>query len=232
MTKTIPGAHYSGPSGASRKAGTAKAATATPAALKSFPALRIDQTAYRQEIANHLHDPFNKALVELFWHGTEDYLRFIARDGLAAQQTLLAQIRHGRAYYIGLGNDLKLFPAKSEKALIESGADPIKAATFQKMRDRADTFLQHGDTLTKADERLTVALMHYLERNGDTPQSVQPIINITNEIAVEPTPVTLEASINMPAEIAVTLPARQTVSTVERNLAGEIISTSQIEKSI
>lgn len=63
-----------------------------------------------------------------------------------------------------------------------------------------------------------------------------PIVNIaatqiTNEINVEPTPVTLEATI-LPAEVKLNMPARRTHTEIERNMAGEIISADQIEASV
>jgi hypothetical protein len=206
---------------------------ATTTALRIFPAMEIDQAAYRQEIANHLHDPFNKALVEVFWHGTDDYQRFIARDGLAIQQNILAQIRRDRAYYFEFGNTLKAIPVAKLENLGAIGFSNDLAKEFKKLHAMAPQFLKRADTLAKADERLTLALMHYMERNGDTPQPLQPVFNITNEIQVEPTPITMEASINVaPAEVAVNLPTRHTVTQIERNMAGEIISAEQIEKSI
>lgn len=206
-----------------------KAPTTTASTLRSFPALAIDKAAYQQAIANSLHNPVDKAMVELFWHGTDDYQRFIVRDGFAAQQALLAQVRHGRAYYSKVSNDLKSLPT-GQKDLAALGLSKEEVAALPA---KVAAALHQVDMGTKADERLTLALMHYLERNGDTPQTLQPIVNITNQVNVEPTPITMEANINVaPAEVAVTLPARHTVSTIERNAAGEIIGSEQIEKSI
>lgn len=230
MTKKapIPGARYSDPHATRVTPAAAKDAQA-PATLRSIPPLDIDKAAYRQAIADQLHDPFNKGLVELFWHGTDDYQRFIARDGLEAQQKFLAQIRHNQAHYAGLGRDLKALPVTTVKALENSGADRETAEAFLRLHGKADYFLQQARTLEQANERLTVALMTYLERTGDAPASVQPIINVN----VEPTPIEMEAIINVsPAEVAVQLPPRHSITHIERNLAGEIVKAEQFEKSI
>jgi len=232
MTKKapIPGARYSGPH-ATRLTPVAANRSRARATLKSFPPLDINKAAYRQAIADQLHDPFNQRMVELFWHVTDVYERFIARDGLQVQHKFLSQIRHNQAHYAGLGRDLKAFPVTTVKALENSGADRETAEAFLRLHAKAGTFLQKARTLEQANERLTVALMTYLERTGDAPASTQPIIN--NVINVEPTPITLEASINVePAEVAVTLPMRHTVTDIQRNMAGEIIRAEQIEKSV
>ena len=63
-----------------------------------------------------------------------------------------------------------------------------------------------------------------------------PIVNIaaaqiTNEITVEPTPVTMEATIQ-PAAVQLNLPARRTLTEIERNMAGEIVRAEQIETDL
>lgn len=202
--------------------------------LRSYPGQAHDADAYGQAIANELHDPFNKAMVELFWHGTDDYQKFIKRDGLAAQQRLLAQIRNGKTYYFGMIEAAKKIDVAELRREVSKGVDATPGASDAlELCGKMGFLKSQYDRFAIADERLTLALMQYLERHGDEPQSTQPTFNIHNKISVEPTPITLEANINVPAtEVSVNLPPRHTITNIERNLAGEIVRADQIETSI
>lgn len=89
--------------------------------------------------------------------------------------------------------------------------------------------------LTEAGERLTVGLMTFFERQqskADTPAAPPPapIINVTVEAPV----VNLEAQIDVPpvqiAQVAITsLPDRVTTTEIERNAAGDIVKSTQVE---
>lgn len=74
--------------------------------MKMYPAIPIDQDAYRAALGQLLHDAFAVAVLELTWHGTVDYLPFIARDGLNHQRELLAKIRSGLAYWKSRADDV------------------------------------------------------------------------------------------------------------------------------
>lgn len=87
--------------------------------------------------------------------------------------------------------------------------------------------------LRLAEARLEAALHYFMDhpvkREEAAPPAPQPIV-IENKIMVEPTPVTLEATINAPpAEVTVSLPARKTETTVERDAAGNIVHATQVE---
>ena len=61
--------------------------------MKTYPDIAYDPDNYAEELGRHLDNPFRKALVEISWHGTRQYQSMIERDGMAAQQKILAEIR-------------------------------------------------------------------------------------------------------------------------------------------
>jgi hypothetical protein len=71
-----------------------------------------------------------------------------------------------------------------------------------------------------------------------TPEQSAPVVNVTN--SVEPTPVNVAVSAPnvevhnevQPAEVKVSLPKRQTDTTVTRDGQGNIIKTHQVEQDL
>lgn len=225
--------------------------------LKTFPPVAINPAAYRDALARELHDPWRARMVELLAHGTVDYLQFIERDGLEVQRSLLAHIRGCRDQWKkkaadtrGIADKLKAeAAAKTREAadLFAAGRAALTPAA-NRTRDEAvqrgklaeellatlSTTRQQIRTYEAQDERLVAALMHYMAqpRKEATPPA-PPVFNIR----VEPPKVELEASIAAPVieikEVAITnMPARITTTEIERNGAGEIVSSVQVEKDV
>ncbi|KAF0102461.1 MAG: hypothetical protein FD187_2358 [bacterium] len=81
--------------------------------------------------------------------------------------------------------------------------------------------------------RLEAALRYFLDhppkREEAAPPAPQQIV-VENKIVVEPTPVTLEATINTPpAAVTVSLPPRRTETSIIRDEFGNISKASQLE---
>ena len=61
--------------------------------MNTYPDITYNPEHYAEVLGRHIDNPFRKALVEIGWHGTRQYQAMIERDGMAAQQKILAEIR-------------------------------------------------------------------------------------------------------------------------------------------
>lgn len=88
------------------------------------------------------------------------------------------------------------------------------------------------ETLQAAEQRLVAAILYHMEhpaKKREHVQNIQPVFNIR----VEPAEVALEAQINVPPpEITVNLPPRRTETAIERDLSGNIVHATQIERDL
>lgn len=225
--------------------------------LKTFPPVAIDQAAYRADLARELHDPWRSRMVELMWHGTVDYLQFVQRDGLEVQRQLLAHVRACRAQWERKAKETRTLADKLKgegAALTRKASDYFaagRAALIPAANKARDEAVQRGKLAEELlatisatrqqirsyeaqDERLVAALMYYMAqpRKESTPPA-PPVFNIN----IRQPEVTLEATIEAPrveiAEVAITsMPSRITTTEIERNGAGEIVSSVQVEKDV
>ena len=140
-------------------------------------------------------------------------------------------------------------PAQGDwMAAVTTMADGMKAmATREMPQMKTDITLQidAGDLKDAAAAAMTriaddhVAAMHQIREDIQAMPIIipAPVVNIaatqiTNAINVEPTPITLEATIAQPAESTmriISMPDRETRSTVERDAKGNITKTTQKE---
>jgi hypothetical protein len=142
---------------------------------------------YRAALAKCLHDEFAVSVLELQWHGTLDYLRFIERDGLPAHRALLAKIRSGLAFWserAELAKDGEKNMQGAAKQLRQAAKSvDISRRVGQALADRHAAEAKTHDAVgvllktegAKAaeqatifrdlDERLTAALMYYTSQH-------------------------------------------------------------------
>lgn len=231
-------------------------ATGKPTA-KFFQKQSLDAEAYRADIAEHLHDPIAVRLVELLYHGTEDYAKFIDRDGIENQRSLLAHVRACRQGWRKKVDEHKALAGKLQaeaaahrrkandhlstgKPMQLAAANKARAAAAEReklAKDMAGLIDQdkgNVEAYELLDERLTAAILYYMDqpRKAQAP-AAPPIFNIN----VRQPDVQLEATIEVPPieikEVAITsMPARITTTEIGRNGAGEIVTSVQVEKDV
>lgn len=131
-----------------------------------------------------------------------------------------------------LNKMLAMMMARQAEPAAPSGATHINVeVTAEGMREAGQA------AMAKMVENTSAAMQQMREDIKNMPIIIPaPVVNIaatqiTNEITVEPTPVTLEATIQ-PAEVRLELPPRRTDTSIEYNVAGDIIATTQIEKDL
>lgn len=64
-----------------------------------YPEVIYSSADYDAALAAHIDDPFPLAIVDIFWHGTRQYQKFIERDGIAKHQEYLRRGRVGVAQW-------------------------------------------------------------------------------------------------------------------------------------
>lgn len=225
--------------------------------MKTYPPIRFVQDAYRAEMARHLHDRMAAGMVEVLWHGTIDYQRFIERDGLEHQRALLGQIRTWRndrhkilesaeaSWPVLLRDATKMERAAAKMADSRFAVEHKKAAVMASRAKEqrklvadstaaAEGIRKRIAQLDEAENRLSAALLYFAEHPPKRAEEVRqeppaPIVNIN----VEPTPITVEAIMPAVSEMAITsMPQRLTEITVHRDEAGDIASSVQIERDL
>jgi hypothetical protein len=221
--------------------------------MKTYPAPNCAPESYRAELAKHLHDPWAKGMVDVLWHGTVEYQKFIENDGIEHHRALLAHIRGWRALNRKNVQDgekaAKTLLADATKKEKQAGqlatmCKPHLQKKIDQLRRDANAnrqlaaknaeaittlYRKQGFTLEDADARLTAAMIYYMDnppQRSEAPLPPAPIININ----VEPTPITVEAIMPAQTEIAITaMPIRKTTTTILRDQAGDIATSVQVE---
>lgn len=181
--------------------------------LLLFPEISYDNRDYMQALGKMLHDPLSASMVPLLWHGTEGYQRFIEASGFAEQQNILSLLWAALTRYKRDLSELEKYrDAETTEGLVKP--DKLEVAITELQRKLP--------LMEEADMRLRVAMLRFLETHGKVfgraggGTSAQPV---TIELKLS------EMSI-------VSMPARETETKIERDKAGNIVTTTQTEKDV
>jgi hypothetical protein len=125
--------------------------------MKTYPDIAYDPEKYAEELGRHLDNPFRKALVEITWHGTSQYQKMIERDGMAAQQKILAEIRETIA-------KLRTAAATAEESnkVLDGQAQDARRQAGEAAREI--TYRDHHGRLATRDNSAQVAKHRALEQ--------------------------------------------------------------------
>lgn len=224
--------------------------------MKLFKNTSQDEGAYREALIAVLHDPFWTRMVEVNWLGTERYLQCVHRDGIPLHSQFLADLRArigktqdaiaavDRDIAAGKRRIDELRQARQNLFSTGSGAyeweprvrnmDARIKATLDKITEQTRLAKECSENLgylRRTEERLEAALLYAMDHPAPAQRSEPPpppVVNVT--VAVEPTPITMEATINTPpAEVTVSLPPRKTETSIERDANGNISHAYQVE---
>lgn len=223
--------------------------------MNIYPKTRYAIEDYHAEMEKHIHDRMSSGLVEVLWHGTVEYQRFIERDGQEHQRSLLAQIHAWRDGLRNLltnaeaswpvllssankmaGDAVKLSGSKYQFEHKKAAYLSAKAKEHRKIvtdsTAAAEGIKKRIATLDNAASRLATALLYFSEHPPQRAEAQQPPAPIFN-IHVEPTPITVEAIIPAVSEVAITsMPQRLTEVTVHRDNSGDVAGSVQVEKDL
>lgn len=243
-----------------RQAKQKSAELGTPRHPAVFPPIAIDPGAYKRALVKSADDPIQTRLIEVGWLGTVQYQACIQRDGYAVQAQVLGWIRgeiaavekdlaglarmeaeeaarllNLRRQRSDTADSMIRRPSYGAEKVVESLDKRIAFITdwqpkAKEARERITGRIL--PSLRLAEARLEAALRYFLdhppEKRSEAPPA--PQVHIVNEVRVEPTPISMEATINAPpAEVTVSLPARRTETTIERDAHGNITHASQLE---
>ena len=125
--------------------------------MNTYPDITYNLDQYAEELGRHIDNPFHKALVEIGWHGTRQYQAMIERDGMAAQQKILADIRETIAR-------LRQSAANAERAcrVLTGEAQAVRRQSGEAAKET--TYRDHHGRLATRDNSAQVAKLRTREQ--------------------------------------------------------------------
>jgi len=125
--------------------------------MNTYPDITYNLDQYTAELGRHIDNPFRKSLVEISWHGTHQYQAMIERDGMAAQQKILAEIRDTIAR-------LQQSAASGEKEcqVLTSEAQAVRRQSGEAAKET--TYRDHHGRLATRDNSAQVAKLRTREQ--------------------------------------------------------------------
>lgn len=206
---------------------------------------------YREELARHVHNPYARALVEAAYLDTDELQAIIHRHGLPHYERHLATLRahlQQRRADLAEATELQLETRRlvirlrnrqashkttppmhrnlvtrrlevTTATIAKTDADLAKAQNWVGKADELySKSREQVENLAILEKRLAAAVTAYVLRE-------EPAV----VVAPPPAPV-VNVQVNVPDELKIAaMPTRTTTSTVSRDGAGNIVSTTQVE---